>query len=167
MKIVIRMLGIAAVLLSVACGGGSSGGSGDNGAAGAAAVNANDGNYAGIDSFLTNIRVVDLGSNTPPVDDDCRGDIDVVIDSNAADVISGSGVCSTGRNSASYSIVGGFVNASDFEGRITLVFSGVTHVLNFSGSRNGDVVSATFAGRTPVVRNLVIDWNRSFDATRP
>ena len=168
MKIVLRALGTTLVLLSVACGGGSSGDSGGN-AANPALANLNDGSYAGIDTFLTNIRVVDLNTNTPPSDDDCRGNIDVVIDGNAADVIIGSGQCSlvASANNATYTLVGGFVNGNDFEGRITIVFSGVTHVLDFSGSINGNTLDATFQGRTPQTARLVIDWNGSFSAVRP
>lgn len=164
MKIAIRFLAGMLVALSVACGGGAGGGSG---AAGVAGGFPSDGNYEGVGTFLTNIRVVDLGSNTPPVDADCTGDISIVVDNTATDVLVGNGSCLTPANSASYTLQGGFLNDTDFEGVITIRFSGVDHVLNFAGSRTGNVLSATFAGRTPQVGNLVIDWNGSFTAERP
>ena len=165
MKILIRILATSLIVLSVACGGGSSGGSG--GAAGVAGAFPSNGNYEGIGTFLTNIRVVDLNSNTPPIDADCVGDISIVVDDSAADVLVGSGQCSTPGNFATYNLVGGFLNDTDFEGQISIVFSRVTHVLSFSGSRNGNVLNATFSGRTPQTSRIVIDWNGSFDATRP
>lgn len=169
MKIVIRILAGALVALSVACGGGgSAGGSGNmGGVAGVTGVFPSNGSYTGIGTFLTNIRVVDLGSNTPPVADDCVGDVSIVVDDTAADVLVGDGSCVTPRNAATYQLVGNFLNDTDFEGEITIRFSGVDHVLSFSGARNGDVLNATFAGRTPQVGNLVIDWDGSFAATRP
>ena len=167
MNIVLRSLAGILVALTVACGGGSSGGSGGNGNAAAVQVFPANGDYVGLGTFVTNIRVVDLGSNTPPIDNNCVGNIDVVIDDAAADVISGNGQCSTGGNSATYSVVGGFVNGDvDFEGEISIVFSRVTHVLPISGTRNGDRIEASFAGRTPQVGNLVIDWDGNFSADR-
>lgn len=167
MKIVLRTLAGILVALSVACGGGSAGGSGGAQGVGGVQGFAANGNYAGIGTFETNVRVVDLGSNTPPVDDDCVGDIDIVVDDGAPDVIVGSGRCFLPGNVADYTIVGGFVNGDvDFEGEITIVFSRVTHVLNFSGSRNGDRLEATFAGRTPQVGSLVVDWDGGFSADR-
>ncbi len=169
MKTILRLSLMALTTLSVAstvaCSGGGSGGSANAGVAGVFAAN---GDYQGIQTFLTNIRVVDLGSNTPPVDEDCRGDIDVVVDDGAPDVITGSGQCLlvSGRNAASYSIVGGFLNDTDFEGVITIVFSRVTHVLPFSGSVSGNRLVASFSGRTPQVGNLVIDWDGDFSADR-
>jgi hypothetical protein len=165
MKILIRVLAGLAVALTLACGGGSAGGSG--GVAGARAAGP-DGRYVGIDTFVTKIRVVDLGSNTPPVDDDCVGDVDIVVDDAAADVIVGNGVCllQNNANSATWQIRGGFLDATRFEGEIVIDFSRVTHRLDFSGSLNGDTLEATFAGRTPQVGSIVIDWDGRFSGTR-
>lgn len=167
MKIIVRLSALLVVLASVACGGGSSGGSG--GAAAVAGVSPIDGNYEGLGTFTTNIRVVDLNANTPPVVDDCVGDISIVVDENAADVLTGSGLCSLQNNAnvATYSLVGGFLNDVDFEGQITISFSGRDSVLNFAGSRSGDVLDATFAGRTLQTARLAIDWDGRFSATRP
>ena len=126
-----------------------------------------NGNYSGIGTFTTNIRVVDLNGNTPPIAADCVGDINIVVDSNAADVLTGSGRCVTPANFATYTVVGSFQNNVDFTGMITIEFSRVTHILSFSGSRTGNVLNATFAGRTPQTSRLVIDWDGSFSATRP
>ena len=166
MKIIIRIAAGLLVALSIACGGGSSGGSGGN-AAGAAGFAAN-GSFETPDGFVTNIRVVDLGSNTPPSEDDCVGSINILVDDSAADVITGSGNCLLVNNSnaATYSLVGGFIDDTNFEGVITIVFSRVTHVLNFSGSLNGNQLEATFSGRTPQVGQLVIDWTGEFTASR-
>ena len=166
MKVLIRILATSLIVLSVACGGGgSSGGSG--GAAGAAAAFPADGNYEGIGTFLTNVRVVDLNSNTPPVDADCVGDISIVVDNNASDVLVGNGGCNLPANFVSYTLVGGFIDDENFEGTITLVLNGRDNVLSFSGSRTGDVLNANFSGRTAATTRLVIDWDGSFDATRP
>lgn len=166
MKIVFRLIAGILVSLSIACGGGSSGGSG-GGAAGIAAAFPSNGDYEGIGTFVTNIRVVDLGSNTPPVDADCLGDISIVVDDSAPDVLVGSGTCVTPANFAEYELVGGFLDDEDFEGTITIRFSRVDHVLTFSGTRTADVLDATFAGRTPQTSRIVIDWDGSFSATRP
>jgi hypothetical protein len=169
MKFAIRLLVGITVALSVACsGGGGSGGSGDmGGAAAATAVFPSNGSYEGIGTFVTNIRVVDLLANTPPVSDDCVGDISIVVDDSQADVLTGSGQCLTAANSATYQLVGGFLNDNDFEGVITITFSRVDHVLDFSGTRNGNVLEATFADRTPQTSRIVIDWDGSFSAARP
>lgn len=160
MKFFIRIAALGLIALSAACSGGSSGGP-----AGIAGFAAN-GDYQGIQTFLTNIRVVDLASNTPPVDADCLGDIDVTVDDVAADVITGSGSCTTSANFATYTLVGGFLNDTDFEGDLTIVFSRVTHVVPFAGSLIGNRLEASFSARTPQTGNLVIDWTGNFVATR-
>lgn len=156
------LLLVILVAFAAACGKSNGGGSGEDDVAEGAAALAGD--YEGIGTFFTNIRVVELGSNTPPAEADCVGDIEVVVDENAADVIVGEGRCLTPANFSDYTLVGDFIDDTDFEGVITLVFSGVTHVLDFEGSIENDMLSATFAGRTPQVGNLVIDWDGEFDA---
>ncbi len=165
MKILIRVLAGLAVALTLACGGGSAGGSGAGAGAQAASP---DGRYVGLDTFFTNIRVVNLGSNTPPTDDDCVGNVEVVVDETAPDVIVGNGVCvlQNNANSASWEIRGGFLDATRFEGEIVIRFSGVTHRLAFSGALTGDTLEATFAGRTPQVGSLVVDWDGRLSGTR-
>lgn len=161
-----RILLIVIVMLSVACQKSEGAGSGRDEDAVAMAGAASNGDYEGIGTFLTNIQVVDLGSNTPPVQADCTGDVEIVLDDGAADELVGNGQCLTPSNFASYDLIGGFTSDVDFEGEITIHFSGVDHVLDFAGSLSNDQLSATFADRTPQVGNLVIDWDGAFTADR-
>ena len=167
MNIFLRASILGLIVLSVgvttACSGGGSGASGN--VAGAAGFAAN-GEYEGLQTFITNIRVVDLNANTPPISGDCRGDIRITIDDSASNVILGSGDCLLPANSARYTIRGGFVSDVNVEGEITIVFSGVTHVLPFDGSVIGDRFDGSFSGRTPQTSRLVIDWDGGWNADR-
>lgn len=164
MKLAIRILAGALVALSVACGGGSSGGSGINAVA---AVSAIDGNYEGVGTFSVNLIVDDLNSNVPPTVADCAGDITVVVDENATDVLVGSGRYDLPANFMTYELVGGFVNGTDFEGEITMVLNGGANVLNFCGTLNGNVLNATFDGVTLVVEKIRRIWTAASQPSGP
>lgn len=165
MKSILRFVLQGLVGLSIACSGGGSGGS--SGPTGPAGVTTN-GDYEGLQSFRTHIRLVDVRTGAATAEDDCLGDIRIVIDDTAAQVITGDGRCDLvlSRNGATYSIVGGFLNDTDIEGVIAIEFSGVTHRLGFTGNVVRNRVRAAFTGRTGQTSRLGVDWNGDFTATR-
>lgn len=170
MEILNRLILIVVAMLAVACQGGAGGGSGgdDEEAAEPEAGAVINGEYDGTDEFAMNIRLVNLNTNTPPISDDCEGDIEIVIDDGAADQLVGDGQCElvANPNFASYSIAADFVNDTEFEGEITIVFSGVTHAVALSGELLDDEVRASFAARTLQTASVAIDWDGEFAAER-
>lgn len=80
MRIANRIVLSVIMGMAVACGGSNNGGgSGDDEQEMAEAIAQANGDYEGVDNFVTLVRVVDLGSNTAPVAADCEGEIVLTI----------------------------------------------------------------------------------------
>ncbi len=170
-----RLIVIVMVFSAVAC---NLGGPGDSGSGGddegeseeveeeQAAGGVANGDYESIGNFVLNVRVVDLGSSTPPAEADCVGDAEVIVDDGAADQIEGVVRCYLPANAIDYEFAGEFISDDEWEGEIVLTLNSQDHIVDIEGELNGEEISGEFADRTPATGDLVIDWDGEVLAER-
>ena len=125
-----------------------------------------DGTYEGNDTYSVDLIVDDFSDpNSTPAEGTCVGDISVTVDEDGVIEVVGSGNCATAANAASYSLEGQVSADGVAQGTMIIAFSGRDHEVAWQGTFDDGVLTVTFAGRTPQVGNIEIDWDGDFTAT--